>query len=140
MAIISAFSYFFFFSSRRRHTRSYGDWSSDVCSSDLVLARAHQPEVAKPEILERPHHMGDVDEILGLVQNDGDHYLSPEANKCGMRNSECGIARRGSIAEASHRVRRARGSFRNPHSAFRISFIPPAPRPRTAPAPGDRPG
>src|SRR5207248_4594346 len=22
----------FFFSSRRRHTRSYGDWSSDVCS------------------------------------------------------------------------------------------------------------
>src|SRR5437867_12962933 len=27
---------FFFFSSRRRHTRSYGDWSSDVCSSDLV--------------------------------------------------------------------------------------------------------
>src|SRR5207248_8742017 len=26
----------FFFSSRRRHTRSYGDWSSDVCSSDLT--------------------------------------------------------------------------------------------------------
>src|SRR5438094_9887543 len=29
---------FFFFSSRRRHTRSYGDWSSDVCSSDLDRA------------------------------------------------------------------------------------------------------
>src|SRR5437763_3628199 len=28
-------SYFFFFSSRRRHTRYIGDWSSDVCSSDL---------------------------------------------------------------------------------------------------------
>src|SRR5208282_2580574 len=26
---------FFFFSSRRRHTRCYRDWSSDVCSSDL---------------------------------------------------------------------------------------------------------
>src|SRR5699024_12102194 len=26
---------FFFFSSRRRHTRSKRDWSSDVCSSDL---------------------------------------------------------------------------------------------------------
>src|SRR5207245_5774740 len=25
----------FFFSSRRRHTRCYRDWSSDVCSSDL---------------------------------------------------------------------------------------------------------
>src|SRR5207247_9247086 len=33
---------FFFFSSRRRHTRSTRDWSSDVCSSDLgakLLAR-----------------------------------------------------------------------------------------------------
>src|SRR5256885_17063300 len=34
----------FFFSSRRRHTRLQGDWSSDVCSSDLdawwVLAAA----------------------------------------------------------------------------------------------------
>src|SRR5208337_1040846 len=28
---------FFFFSSRRRHTRYIGDWSSDVCSSDLEL-------------------------------------------------------------------------------------------------------
>src|SRR5207253_6217571 len=27
----------FFFSSRRRHTRWPRDWSSDVCSSDLVL-------------------------------------------------------------------------------------------------------
>src|SRR5256885_11534552 len=26
----------FFFSSRRRHTRLQGDWSSDVCSSDLA--------------------------------------------------------------------------------------------------------
>src|SRR5690606_39968980 len=28
---------FFFFSSRRRHTRFSRDWSSDVCSSDLHL-------------------------------------------------------------------------------------------------------
>src|SRR2546429_4964083 len=27
---------FFFFSSRRRHTRCSRDWSSDVCSSDLL--------------------------------------------------------------------------------------------------------
>src|SRR6266487_5268564 len=31
---------YFFFSSRRRHTRWTGDWSSDVCSSDLVIALA----------------------------------------------------------------------------------------------------
>src|SRR5438034_4377044 len=30
---------FFFFSSRRRHTRSLCDWSSDVCSSDLQRGR-----------------------------------------------------------------------------------------------------
>src|SRR5438034_4746613 len=28
--------FIFFFSSRRRHTRSLCDWSSDVCSSDLA--------------------------------------------------------------------------------------------------------
>src|SRR2546429_4088711 len=30
--------WFFFFSSRRRHTRCSRDWSSDVCSSDLSAA------------------------------------------------------------------------------------------------------
>src|SRR3712207_6968157 len=32
---------FFFFSSRRRHTRYWRDWSSDVCSSDLARDRLH---------------------------------------------------------------------------------------------------
>src|SRR2546429_8210800 len=31
---------FFFFSSRRRHTRCSRDWSSDVCSSDLYATEA----------------------------------------------------------------------------------------------------
>src|SRR2546426_4725222 len=42
---------FFFFSSRRRHTRLQGDWSSDVCSSDLqceVIGVAH---VLEPSIV-----------------------------------------------------------------------------------------
>src|SRR5207253_5725736 len=33
----------FFFSSRRRHTRWPRDWSSDVCSSDLVVVPAVRP-------------------------------------------------------------------------------------------------
>src|SRR3712207_5354224 len=33
----------FFFSSRRRHTRYWRDWSSDVCSSDLRLGRGVHP-------------------------------------------------------------------------------------------------
>src|SRR5256885_4386221 len=32
---------YFFFSSRRRHTRLQGDWSSDVCSSDLEIIGAN---------------------------------------------------------------------------------------------------
>src|SRR5690349_22526998 len=32
----------FFFSSRRRHTRSLRDWSSDVCSSDLSVSLTRQ--------------------------------------------------------------------------------------------------
>src|SRR5947209_17965578 len=30
-----------FFSSRRRHTRYWRDWSSDVCSSDLAITSGH---------------------------------------------------------------------------------------------------
>src|SRR5256885_12945697 len=54
----------FFFSSRRRHTRLQGDWSSDVCSSDLFLnggvqdprqvGRVFQLEAAAPERVFHP--------------------------------------------------------------------------------------
>src|SRR5436190_24017058 len=37
--LIISYFIFFFFSSRRRHTRSLCDWSSDVCSSDLLTDR-----------------------------------------------------------------------------------------------------
>src|SRR6266487_7046794 len=58
----------FFFSSRRRHTRWTGDWSSDVCSSDLrddvpldePLLGGHAPFGVEP---------GEVAE-LGLVGGD----------------------------------------------------------------------
>src|SRR6266481_6686321 len=36
----------FFFSSRRRHTRWNCDWSSDVCSSDLIAVTRHRDEMA----------------------------------------------------------------------------------------------
>src|SRR5438445_8601910 len=39
---------FFFFSSRRRHTRYWRDWSSDVCSSDLVHRLAHHAGLPLP--------------------------------------------------------------------------------------------
>src|SRR5437868_12191996 len=43
----------FFFSSRRRHTRSKRDWSSDVCSSDLAFHRNLRNGDAKDEALRR---------------------------------------------------------------------------------------
>src|SRR5574340_1005936 len=46
------FGCFFFFSSRRRHTSSFGDWSSDVCSSDLgTLKSLLQHHSSKASIL-----------------------------------------------------------------------------------------
>src|SRR5690349_25104172 len=49
----------FFFSSRRRHTISLRDWSSDVCSSDLLCG----PTVYKtPHI--RPDHVPDVRRLV----------------------------------------------------------------------------
>src|SRR5438445_10862529 len=44
----------FFFSSRRRHTRYWRDWSSDVCSSDLYLREAE--ELART--LDDPRRLG----------------------------------------------------------------------------------
>src|SRR2546430_11894752 len=44
--------HFFFFSSRRRHTRFDCDWSSDVCSSDLrvlVLGQHYRAAAAAPD-------------------------------------------------------------------------------------------
>src|SRR3712207_8159331 len=41
---------FFFFSSRRRHTRYWRDWSSDVCSSDLAIMRIALLEMLHPDV------------------------------------------------------------------------------------------
>src|SRR3712207_9491812 len=48
-----------FFSSRRRHTRYWRDWSSDVCSSDLILQPLPPAWVGEHEwrdVLDRRHH------------------------------------------------------------------------------------
>src|SRR5207248_7293890 len=45
----------FLFSNIRRHTRSYGDWSSDVCSSDLDLVPQARVEIG--------HGQMDADEL-----------------------------------------------------------------------------
>src|SRR2546430_3905824 len=49
----------FFFSSRRRHTRFDCDWSSDVCSSDLVLRMRLTPGAASRLNEFTQHHIGE---------------------------------------------------------------------------------
>src|SRR6478752_9198796 len=45
---------FFFFSSRRRHTRCSHDWSSDVCSSDLSYRPSRANPASPPGSVESP--------------------------------------------------------------------------------------
>src|SRR5207249_9107116 len=49
----------FFFSSRRRHTRSKRDWSSDVCSSDLVVRITPAAADRHPPIRKQEHRDDD---------------------------------------------------------------------------------
>src|SRR3712207_4034143 len=54
-----------FFSSRRRHTRYWRDWSSDVCSSDLDAARAVRLAGGEPVALwHGDHDLKDVDAVV----------------------------------------------------------------------------
>src|SRR5579864_9602307 len=79
---------FFFFSSRRRHTRLTCDWSSDVCSSDLIAKLAmHQREYT---LFIRPYDHGlalhtmyfanEVREVAGYGKVDG-IKISPQEVK-----------------------------------------------------------
>src|SRR4051794_41237027 len=60
---------FFFFSSRRRHTRWTGDWSSDVCSSDLgeLGSAVHRGEGRDVP----PHGRADDDDVARSVEDGG---------------------------------------------------------------------
>src|SRR5512143_3830017 len=96
----------------------------------VVFPRVDEPQVAHPEVLHRAHHVGDVEEILWLVQDDEDtHRTNPE---CGMRNAE-------SLFEVRAGGTTHHPEFRIPHFAFRVVVTRPAPVPRTAPGPAGPP-
>src|SRR5256884_4132493 len=58
-----ALELFFFFSSRRRHTRCSRDWSSDVCSSDLGTPARARPDTSLPGVL------GDANQLIQVFLN-----------------------------------------------------------------------
>src|SRR5437763_6033891 len=76
------FSYSFFFSSRRRHTRYIGDWSSDVCSSDLVVLKQ-----SATDLLVKSIHRVHAGEIWL------DNRMTAEVMKAFSKSSEAGPRR-----------------------------------------------
>src|SRR6266404_6091055 len=64
---------FFFFSSRRRHTREASDWSSDVCSSDL-----EQSDKSDAVNAEDGHVMGDIDGVRNAGKRGIGLWLNPQ--------------------------------------------------------------
>src|SRR5215217_9262780 len=87
----------FFFSSRRRHTRYWRDWSSDVCSSDLEVLAALPEEMrgrtaaethgSALELATRPHRdvAGAASELCELR-----HALARVLHPLGMRAAVAG--------------------------------------------------
>src|SRR5207249_9968281 len=65
----------FFFSSRRRHTRSKRDWSSDVCSSDLDRLR-----IVMSSIMRRRRGLISA---IGKLLSEGLGFENPQSSQTG---------------------------------------------------------
>src|SRR5699024_11762502 len=72
----------FFFSSRRRHTRSKRDWSSDVCSSDLYLIDLRLLTKF------RKLRLKDVNLLDMLINKTVEIAIEKEVIKCNSRSEE----------------------------------------------------
>src|SRR5690348_17991901 len=99
---------FFFFSSRRRHTRWTGDWSSDVCSSDLadeisfVKRMFHRRHVYE-------HKGGEAD--AKYIQDSGDTEVRPkrsEERRVGKKCRSGGAPYKEKKKKESREVKRGR--------------------------------
>src|SRR5690606_40765366 len=82
LRLLCNFFYMFFFSSRRRHTRFSRDWSSDVCSSDLLLQGKF--EVAQKMDLEEEEPVQGKFETAQRVAAEEEELLQPKSNNTGL--------------------------------------------------------
>src|ERR1019366_10813107 len=88
---------FFFFSSRRRHTRLVSDWSSDVCSSDLGVQ--HGPDALSREAVRARRS--------GLSRS---AEAPPGGRGCGLELRAVRAPRRGGEAKAERAAEGQEGS------------------------------
>src|SRR5438874_10228388 len=98
---------FFFFSSRRRHTRSLRDWCSDVCSSDLepvcvpldiaAMARGTHTGSATPVIAIGGAFPMQIDEAFRKkINQDATAFLRSFTERRGRnRSEECRVGKEG---------------------------------------------
>src|SRR3712207_8864451 len=80
----------FFFSSRRRHTRYWRDWSSDVCSSDLdgpLAGLLPNAQRLLPEIIELRRALHQVPEV-GLALPRTQALVVDAVRGLGLRSEE----------------------------------------------------
>src|SRR5690349_25159273 len=104
----------FFFSSRRRHTRSLRDWSSDVCSSDLVDDRDVRL-APQPLLDELPPDVT----IIDASKLPRGRYMSQDRSEERRVGKEC------SSRGAPHPLRKKRRSRQRPLAAESWCSIPP---------------
>src|SRR2546426_6081117 len=84
---------FFFFSSRRRHTRLQGDWSSDVCSSDLYF-RVVGLDLVLVALVASGLHVGDGARVVLLPEIvAAEREVEPPVAPCVTRFYHLGDAR-----------------------------------------------
>src|SRR5262249_57271146 len=87
---------FFFFASRRRHTRLVSDWSSDVCSSDLSHLGSKRQAVAA--CVPAP-----VTREPGAESSDALPVRIPLGPRPSLRRLRCGGLRRGLLRSGAPR-------------------------------------
>src|SRR6266852_8370901 len=78
----------FFFSSRRRHTRCYRDWSSDVCSSDLPGGR-YQDHCSAEDMKSLPGIIVVVC-LLSAGEQEADRRKAKDEHGCSCRMNSSG--------------------------------------------------
>src|SRR3712207_7846492 len=91
-----------FLSSRRRHTRYWRDWSSDVCSTDLHrVARAGHPEVGGEEGASEARELPD--DVPGVWSEGGEGF--PDGGGVGGQALEHRLVDRKSVVGKECRSR-----------------------------------
>src|SRR2546426_6923199 len=112
---------FFFFSSRRRHTRLQGDWSSDVCSSDLPGGYGTQDETFEFLTLlqtgkNNPHPIVLVDLPGGTYWQRWEQFVRENMLAAGLiAPADLGLFR--VVHSAEDAVAEIEGFYRNYHSS-----------------------